>query len=1057
MIEMSKLRIAVLSGLLPALIIIIGFLPNTTHAGTFCTGDTIEVYNTGSSGLLVRDAPCGNKIGGKFDGSRGTILTGPAFCESHNRWQIRWSDGLTGWSAETYLRKVTQVLMQYTLNINTNGQGTTNPGAGVYTHSQGSQVTIIAFPASGWKFDRWGGDASGSSTSITVTMNSNKSITAYFVSSGPPGSGATNLTEYYAAWGKSLPSISERGRIYGALGLGTASGYSGTAQQNELLLSALKQRGICPSTGAEIGYTERYTLTTSSSGSGTVTPASGSYDDGARVTLIASPTSGWQFSHWGGDASGTSTSLTITMNSNKNITAHFSQAAPTQYTLNINTNGQGTTNPGAGVYTHSQGSQVTITAFPASGWKFDRWGGDASGSSTSITVTMNSNKNVIAYFIEASAVTLLPAPSLSSPGNGQSGVSASPTFSWSPVSGANKYWLVISTSQGSLPTNTNATSAPGCMAYYTTSTSYSVSGLSGGTTYYWEVQAFNDTVSPIRQGQYSTQWSFTTQSSYFTKNEITFSDSEKQAEILKIIDSCRGIFPRELIAAIIRLEGGKGAFYLEGYLYNQFYLKNDGSWAQPTNGDGIMQVTSASGYHEKSGRYTNDRDGYYHAIKDGCDYLSSQYSQYGTDLQAVLHYNTGPASLYIYMGRNWGDRNYLTHTAEFMTDFVPLIYGLQNPNLVGKLNEAQKVVTRYLQDTSILQGQNVDYYKPYQTSLDKELNSIRNVPARDVNPPVVTLVSPQEGLTVTQQSIEVSGTAYDESGVSKVEIKTGVGNWQTAEGTNTWKGTLILASGQNTILARGYDKAGNTSSDIKIQITYNPPGHIPIPLPDDIGSKAASYAKQVIGGKYLGDGRTWGGKGYNWDPERKMWKGGRYVEPFEIIGGYFYYDNRYASDPNNIIRRGQGLDCSGLVHWAYNKANNTKDLYPNLVPESAAEQRNKFNVIGMKITDLKPGDLLFFEGPDYYHVAMYVGEFDNGYDVVHAYNETDGIKRDKASSLIKLNTFKGFGRVPGDIFVQSQPIATQVQSTDQAQTSSQNTPPSIIDYIRNIFKTLFGR
>jgi len=595
------------------------------------------------------------------------------------------------------------------------------------------------------------------------------------------------------------------------------------------------------------------------------------------------------------------------------------------------------------------------------------------------------------------------------------------------------------------------------MAYYTTSTSYSVSGLSGGTTYYWEVQAFNDTVSPIRQGQYSTQWSFTTQSSYFTKNEITFSDSEKQAEILKIIDSCRGIFPRELIAAIIRLEGGKGAFYLEGYLYNQFYLKNDGSWAQPTNGDGIMQVTSASGYHEKSGRYTNDRDGYYHAIKDGCDYLSSQYSQYGTDLQAVLHYNTGPASLYIYMGRNWGDRNYLTHTAEFMTDFVPLIYGLQNPNLVGKLNEAQKVVTRYLQDTSILQGQNVDYYKPYQTSLDKELNSIRNVPARDVNPPVVTLVSPQEGLTVTQQSIEVSGTAYDESGVSKVEIKTGVGNWQTAEGTNTWKGTLILASGQNTILARGYDKAGNTSSDIKIQITYNPPGHIPIPLPDDIGSKAASYAKQVIGGKYLGDGRTWGGKGYNWDPERKMWKGGRYVEPFEIIGGYFYYDNRYASDPNNIIRRGQGLDCSGLVHWAYNKANNTKDLYPNLVPESAAEQRNKFNVIGMKITDLKPGDLLFFEGPDYYHVAMYVGEFDNGYDVVHAYNETDGIKRDKASSLIKLNTFKGFGRVPGDIFVQSQPIATQVQSTDQAQTSSQNTPPSIIDYIRNIFKTLFGR
>jgi len=58
MIEMSKLRIAILSGLLPALIIIIGFLPNATHASTFNIGDTVEVYNTGSSGLLVRDAPC---------------------------------------------------------------------------------------------------------------------------------------------------------------------------------------------------------------------------------------------------------------------------------------------------------------------------------------------------------------------------------------------------------------------------------------------------------------------------------------------------------------------------------------------------------------------------------------------------------------------------------------------------------------------------------------------------------------------------------------------------------------------------------------------------------------------------------------------------------------------------------------------------------------------------------------------------------------------------------------------------------------------------------------
>jgi uncharacterized protein YgiM (DUF1202 family) len=69
-----------------------------------------------------------------------------------------------------------------------------------------------------------------------------------------PGENATNLTEYYAAWGKSLPPLSERAEIYEALGLGTVSSYSGSSTQNNNLLNALKQRRICPSTGEEIGY-----------------------------------------------------------------------------------------------------------------------------------------------------------------------------------------------------------------------------------------------------------------------------------------------------------------------------------------------------------------------------------------------------------------------------------------------------------------------------------------------------------------------------------------------------------------------------------------------------------------------------------------------------------------------------------------------------------------------------------------------------------------------------------------------------------------------------------
>ena len=69
------------------------------------------------------------------------------------------------------------------------------------------------------------------------------------------GEGATNLSEYYQAWGKSLPSLSTRAGIYQALGLGSSSSYSGTAAQNTTLLNALKSRQIAPMSAAELSST----------------------------------------------------------------------------------------------------------------------------------------------------------------------------------------------------------------------------------------------------------------------------------------------------------------------------------------------------------------------------------------------------------------------------------------------------------------------------------------------------------------------------------------------------------------------------------------------------------------------------------------------------------------------------------------------------------------------------------------------------------------------------------------------------------------------------------
>ncbi len=113
----------------------------------------------------------------------------------------------------------------------------------------------------------------------------------------------------------------------------------------------------------------------------------------------------------------------------------------------------------------------------------------------------------------ATANSNLPAPSLSSPANGATGVSTTPTFSWSAVSGANTYWLMVATSASAFPTSTTATSCPSCVISQgtLTGTGYTpTTALNSNTTYYWEVQAYSRSGSTITQeGQYSSQWSFT--------------------------------------------------------------------------------------------------------------------------------------------------------------------------------------------------------------------------------------------------------------------------------------------------------------------------------------------------------------------------------------------------------------------------------------------------------------------------------------------------------------------------------------------------------------------
>jgi hypothetical protein len=67
-------------------------------------------------------------------------------------------------------------------------------------------------------------------------------------------------------------------------------------------------------------------LTTASSGGGSVVGA-GSYNTNAVASVTATPAGGYVFSHWSGDAVGSSNPLQLNMDTSKSVTANFIPAA----------------------------------------------------------------------------------------------------------------------------------------------------------------------------------------------------------------------------------------------------------------------------------------------------------------------------------------------------------------------------------------------------------------------------------------------------------------------------------------------------------------------------------------------------------------------------------------------------------------------------------------------------------------------------------------------------------------------------------------------------------
>ena len=132
---------------------------------------------------------------------------------------------------------------------------------------------------------------------------------------------------------------------------------------------------------------------------GDVFPSQGTYKEGSSVILNASPKGEYLFDGWSGDASGSSSSIEVIVDDNKNITANF---VLKKYGLTLETIGKGDikeTIVSTGKKTdYNSGTVVRLEAVPSTGYYFSGWSFDITSDINPIEVTIDRPKTIKATF-----------------------------------------------------------------------------------------------------------------------------------------------------------------------------------------------------------------------------------------------------------------------------------------------------------------------------------------------------------------------------------------------------------------------------------------------------------------------------------------------------------------------------------------------------------------------------------------------------------------------------------------------------------------------------------
>lgn len=219
------------------------------------------------------------------------------------------------------------------------GSSVENPVVSHYAN--GTAVTLTASADAGWVFQGWDGnvpEGQEMANPLTVTMDRDRVITARFgdglhLTIDVEGSGDVlvdpDLESYVPGTTVTLTAVPGlESQFVGWFGAAT-----GTSTEIMLVLNAsitVEARFSGeddPGPGPGPGNTAK--LTVDVQGDGVVTPPGGTFNIGAKVTLIATPGLGSQFLRWEGGATGSELTTVITMDQARTVMAVFEPAEDT--------------------------------------------------------------------------------------------------------------------------------------------------------------------------------------------------------------------------------------------------------------------------------------------------------------------------------------------------------------------------------------------------------------------------------------------------------------------------------------------------------------------------------------------------------------------------------------------------------------------------------------------------------------------------------------------------------------------------------------------------------